>query len=59
MSECSRALSFNKDDIQSAATWLTDEGERERLKQTVVARQVNTSFLFKFINLFIFNLLIY
>lgn len=39
LNECKRALSFNKDDIQNAAQWLVDEGEKERSKRTVVVKQ--------------------
>lgn len=41
--ECARALSYNKDDIQNAAQWLVDEGDRERNKMTVLVR--NTTLL--------------
>ena len=36
--ECSRALSFNKDDIANAAQWLVDEGEKERTKKTILVK---------------------
>jgi len=36
--ECARALKFNEDDIQTAAHWLVDEGDRERSKKTVLIR---------------------
>lgn len=41
--ECARALSYNKDDIQNAAQWLVDEGDRERSKKTVLVK--NTTLL--------------
>ena len=38
LEECAKALSYSKDDLQTAAQWLTDEGEKERNKLTVVVR---------------------
>ena len=31
-------MNFNKDDIQNAAQWLVDEGEKERTKRTIAIR---------------------
>lgn len=36
--ECAQALSYSKDDVQTAAQWLADEGEKERSKLTMVVR---------------------
>ena len=36
--ECIKALSYSKEDMQTAALWLTDEGEKERSKLTIFAR---------------------
>lgn len=38
-SECIRALSLHKEDIASAATWLVDDGEKERTKRSYTVKK--------------------
>ena len=39
MNECQRALAINNDDIETAATWLIENGENERGKRIVTCEQ--------------------
>lgn len=39
MQECFRALKFNNNDPAEAATWLVDEGEKERVKKSLLKKR--------------------
>lgn len=37
--ECYRALTFNNNDPAEAATWLVDEGEKDRVKKSLLKKR--------------------